>query len=101
MAAFSTILLTGILLLAQGDPSIQARDTLNKGVAAFNTGNYESAIEFFKQAVEKDPNLQTAELFLATAYAQRFVPGVETRENLRVCRQGNRVVQTHTATASR
>jgi hypothetical protein len=46
------LLLTGTSLMAQTSaPSIQARDILNKGVAAFRNGDYDSAIELFKQAV--------------------------------------------------
>jgi tetratricopeptide (TPR) repeat protein len=76
-------LLAGLSITAQTrEPLTQARDTLNKGVAAFRNADYESAIAFFKQAVAMDPNFTTAELYLGTAYAQRFVPGVQTRENL-------------------
>src|SRR5262249_52849476 len=60
---------------------IQARDVLNKGVAAFRSANYQSAVQFFKQAVDLDPNLGVAELYLATAYAQQFVPNAKTSEN--------------------
>src|SRR5262245_55995630 len=79
----ATLLLTGLSLKAQTrEPSRQAQHNLNQGVAAFRNGNYESAIELFRQALEIEPNLNVAELYLATAYSQRFVPGVQTRENL-------------------
>jgi tetratricopeptide (TPR) repeat protein len=81
--------ITGALLLAASfqtsqlpDASTRARDALNKGVSAFRNGEYESAVAFFTQAVQIDPNMSAAELYLATAYAQRYVPGVSTRENL-------------------
>ncbi|HEY2381326.1 MAG TPA: TonB family protein [Terriglobia bacterium] len=74
---------TGMSLMAQTiPPSIQARDILNQGVAAFRNTHYESAIELFKQAVQIDSDFTTAELYLATAYAQLFVPSQQTRENL-------------------
>jgi tetratricopeptide (TPR) repeat protein len=77
------LLLIGLSVTAQiAVPSMQARDNINKGVSAFRNADYESAVEFFKQALQVDPGLMVAELYLATAYAQRFVPGVETRENL-------------------
>lgn len=73
---------SGVFLRAQTpEPLTQARETLNKGVAAFRNADYESAIAFFRQAVDLDPNFMVAELYLATAYAQRFIPGVQTREN--------------------
>jgi tetratricopeptide (TPR) repeat protein len=81
--------MTGALLLAASfqtsqlpDASTRARDALNKGVTAFRNANYESAVAFFTQAVQIDPNMSDAEHYLATAYAQRYVPGVSTRENL-------------------
>src|SRR5947209_5121591 len=43
--------------------------------------HYESAIENFKNAVALDPKLSVAQLYLATAYAQSVVPGVDTPEN--------------------
>jgi tetratricopeptide (TPR) repeat protein len=77
------LLLVGSFLTLQiPDASSQARDALNKGVSAFRNADYESAVAFFTQAVQFDPNMSAAELYLATAYAQRFVPGVRTRENL-------------------
>ena len=73
---------SGLFLRAQTpEPLTQAREILNKGVAAFRNADYESAIAFFRQAVDLDPNFTVAELYLATAYAQRFIPGVQTREN--------------------
>jgi tetratricopeptide (TPR) repeat protein len=77
------LLLTGLSISAQTrEPLTQARDTLNRGVSAFRNTDYESAIALFKQAVELDPDFTVAEVYLATAYAQRFIPGVQTRENL-------------------
>jgi tetratricopeptide (TPR) repeat protein len=77
------LLVSRLSLSAQTSPTaVQARDTLNPGVAAFRNGDYESAIELFKQALTIDPAFTTAELYLATAYSQRFVPGVRNRENL-------------------
>src|SRR5262249_56538241 len=77
------LLLTGLSINAQTrEPSTQARDTLNRGVSAFRNADYESAIALFKQAAALDPDFTVAEVYLATAYAQRFLPGVQTRENL-------------------
>ena len=51
-------------------------------MSAFRNADYEAAIALFKQAVVIDPEFTVAEVYLATAYAQRYVPGVQTRENL-------------------
>lgn len=60
---------------------LQARDNLNKGVRAFRDAHYDNAVKYFQQAVELDPELTTAEIYLATAYAQQFVPGSRDEGN--------------------
>jgi tetratricopeptide (TPR) repeat protein len=64
-----------------GCAKLQARDNLNKGVRAFREAKYEEAVGFFKEAVQLDPSLTNAELYLATAYSQQFIPGAESEEN--------------------
>jgi tetratricopeptide (TPR) repeat protein len=72
---------TAALLSALGCDKLKARDQLNKGVQAYKAANYEQAIEHFKNAVSLDKSLKTAKLYLATAYAQQYVPGVDTPDN--------------------
>jgi tetratricopeptide (TPR) repeat protein len=67
---------------AQDDSKAAARTELNAGVQAFRQANYEEAAGHFEQAVALDPEFVTAHLYLATAYAQTFVPGVDTPENV-------------------
>ena len=73
--------LAALLLFLGGCNKLKARDQLNKGVQAYKNARYELAIEHFKNAVALDPKLLNARLYLATAYAQRYVPGAETPEN--------------------
>jgi len=68
--------------VAQDDPKVAARAELNAGVQAFRQANYEEAVGHFEQAVALDPEFVTAHLYLATAYAQTFAPGVDTPENV-------------------
>ena len=73
-----------VALLALGSVScakLQARDQLIKGQQAFKNAKYESAVDHFKQAMELDPNLTMAELYLGTAYSQQFIPGAQSPEN--------------------
>lgn len=77
LAAFAA-LLQG----ATGCNKLKARDRLNKGVQAYKAAKYEEAIKHFQDAVALDGNLKTAKLYLATAYANQFIPGVESQENL-------------------
>lgn len=71
------------LLSTAGCNKLKARDQLNKGVQSFRGLKYEEAIEHFKNAVNLDSDLKVAKMYLATAYAQQYVPGSETPENLR------------------
>lgn len=70
------------VLSAIGCDKLKARDQLNQGVAAYKNAKYETAIDHFKEAVDLDPSLQNAKLYLATAYAQQYIPGVDSPENL-------------------
>ena len=54
---------------------------LNRGVAAFKTGHYPQAVEFFQQAVSLDPNALNPHLYLATALMSQWIPGAESPEN--------------------
>jgi tetratricopeptide (TPR) repeat protein len=79
--------LAGLLLLLSGVSGcnkLKARDLLNKGVAAFKGGQYDTAIEDFKQAKDLDPGLMNARLYLATAYASQYIPGAPSEQNLRL-----------------
>jgi tetratricopeptide (TPR) repeat protein len=77
MLAFLAIM----ALAATSCAKLQARDNLNKGVRAFRDAHYENAVKYFQQAVELDPDLTTAEIYLGTAYAQQFVPGGRGEDN--------------------
>src|SRR5215467_2620461 len=70
-----------ILLSASGCDKLRARDSLNKGVQAYKNAKYEEAIDHFQQAVALDPSLINARLYLATAFAQQYIPGADTPDN--------------------
>lgn len=72
------------LLLTAGCTKLKARDQLNKGVQSYKNARYEEAIEHFKNAVTLDPSLVNARLYLATAYAQQYIPGADTEDNKRM-----------------
>src|SRR3989337_3853511 len=87
-SAWCALLLIGMLgLSTSACQKLKARDQLNKGVQAYKAAKYQVAIEFFKTAVDLDPQLLNARLYLATAYANQFVPGSEAEENLRIGEQ--------------
>lgn len=71
------------LISAAGCGKLRARDQLNKGVEAYKNSHYEEAINHFQQAVELDPALINARMYLATAFVSQYIPGVDSPENLR------------------
>jgi tetratricopeptide (TPR) repeat protein len=85
--AMAVIAVLAIAFGAAGCAKLKARDLLNKGVAAFRNGQYDAAIEDFKQAKELDPSLINARLYLATAYATEYIPGAPSDDNVRVGQQ--------------
>ncbi|HWY54321.1 MAG TPA: tetratricopeptide repeat protein [Terriglobales bacterium] len=82
------LIAVGVLMLsAAGCNKLRARDQLNKGVASYKNARYEEAIDHFQQAVTLDPSLLNARLYLATAYAQQYIPGVDAEDNNRLGQQ--------------
>jgi tetratricopeptide (TPR) repeat protein len=82
--------LCGVLflaVLASSCAKLRARDQLNKGVAAFRNAAFQPAIMHFKEAVRLDPTLLNARLYLATAYAQQYVPGGDSPDNTKIGEQ--------------
>jgi tetratricopeptide (TPR) repeat protein len=82
--------LWGVLLLALaacGCSRLKARDHLNKGVQDYRNAQFQPAIMHFKEAVRLDPTLLNARLYLATAYAQQYVPGGDSPDNKQIAQQ--------------
>ena len=81
LRACAVVLAIGALMAATGCDKLKARDNLNKGVQAYKNARFEAAIDYFKKAVQLDPGLVNARLYLATAYSQQYIPGADTPEN--------------------
>jgi tetratricopeptide (TPR) repeat protein len=79
---FSLAMLAVVVAAGSGCNKLKARDLLNKGVANFKNGQYDAAVEDFKQAKDLDPSLLNARLYLATAYASQYIPGAPSEENV-------------------
>jgi tetratricopeptide (TPR) repeat protein len=79
----ATVALVALAVLSAGCSKLKARDNLNKGVNSFRSGNYTAAADAFKTAIDLDPDLPSARLYLATAYMTQWVPGSESPDNLR------------------
>ncbi len=84
------ILLAAALLAlfsSVGCDKLRARDQLNKGVESYKNNHYEQAIDHFQQAVQLDPSLINARMYLATAFVSQYIPGVDSPDNLRTAQQ--------------
>jgi tetratricopeptide (TPR) repeat protein len=84
------ILIVGVaalVVVSAGCDKLKARDKLNKGVQAYKAGQFDLAIEDFKQAKDLDPNLTNAGTYLATAYASQYIPGAPSEENVNYGKQ--------------
>lgn len=55
---------------------------MSAGVEAYKSAMYERAVEHFQKALKLDPTFATARLYLATAFAQMYIPGAESADNL-------------------
>ncbi len=73
----AAVLLAAIAALAQN-----ASTELNAGVQAYRSAHYESAIQHFEAALQLEPKLSIAHLYLATAYMGNYIPGSESAENV-------------------
>lgn len=59
-----------------------AQDILvNQGVAAFKSGNYQKAVELFREAAALHPNDVNPHLYLGTALMSQWIPGATSPEN--------------------
>jgi tetratricopeptide (TPR) repeat protein len=66
---------------AKTSAQLAALETLNAGTEEFRNGQYEKAIDDFKDAKHFDPKLLNARLYLATAYASEYIPDGPSDEN--------------------
>jgi tetratricopeptide (TPR) repeat protein len=71
---------------------LKAREHLNQGVQAYIAKKYDEAVGEFKSAIELDPKLVDAYLYLATAYRAQFVPMALSPENLK---RGQQAIATY------
>ena len=90
-----TLAAIGLALLSSlGCDKLKARDQLNKGVKAYKDNHYEQAIDHFQQAVQLDPTLLNARMYLATAYVSQYIPGVDSPDNNRTADEAIKQYQT-------
>jgi TonB family protein len=69
--------------LAAQDP-VDFSGWMDRGVEEFQAAHYSAAVAAFERAVAIAPSNVNAQLYLATANMQQFIPGAESAENLRL-----------------
>ena len=72
-----------LLLSATGCSKLRARDQLNQGVQAYKASHFETAEQHFRNAIDLDPELRVAQLYLATACFSQYAPGVDSADNMK------------------
>jgi TonB family protein len=76
------LLMVATALGAQ-DP-VDSSGWMGRGVQEFQAARYPAAVAAFERAVAIDPSNVSAQLYLATAYMQQFIPDADSPENLRL-----------------
>jgi tetratricopeptide (TPR) repeat protein len=79
-----------VVVLTRFSPTLSAQtasEEMNLGVQAYRNAKYEEAIQHFERCVTLAPENTVAHLYLATAYAQQYIPGAETPDNNRMAEQ--------------
>ena len=86
IACLVAALMLGVLSLGCQDKInyLKARSELNQGVNAFGRSDYAFAAVHFEKAFELDPDLLTAQQYLATSYMMQYIPGGMSEENVAV-----------------
>ncbi|HVP44875.1 MAG TPA: tetratricopeptide repeat protein [Terriglobales bacterium] len=70
--------------LAFATSAQDARSELNAGVEAYKAGRLDEAVTHFQAVVLLEPQLLVGHLYLGTALAQQYVPGVEEPSNKQI-----------------
>ena len=74
-----------------GQSKSEALENLNEGLKAFTAQKYNTAAQFFEEAVRLDPDFEPARMYLATAYTSQFIPG---SPNPKSQEMGNKAIET-------
>jgi tetratricopeptide (TPR) repeat protein len=76
-----------LFIFSTGCNKLRSRDALNHGVQAYKGAKYSEAVDYFKNAVQLDPDNTMPRLYLATAYMSQYIPGAVSPENVQLAKQ--------------
>jgi tetratricopeptide (TPR) repeat protein len=71
-----------LLLSAEGRAQSDFNEELHLGVQAFREAKFDDAVRHFKNATTLQPQHEVAHLYLATALAAEYIPGIDDPENV-------------------
>src|SRR5437867_4842873 len=71
-----------LALSAHGVAQSDFKEELNLGVQAFREAKFDEAVRHFQNATTLEPQHEVAHLYLATALASQYIPGIDEPENL-------------------
>jgi hypothetical protein len=75
------------LLASTGCAKLKARDHLNKGVQAYKNSKFEAGDRPLPASRRARSDADQCPLYLATAFAQQYIPGADTPDNNRYAEQ--------------
>ena len=78
---FAGALVLFVVVLFARQESTENDPELNAGIQAYKDARYKDAKQHFALAVAHDPANVKAHMYLATAYAQEYIPGADSPEN--------------------
>ncbi|SRR6266496_556359 len=69
-------------LSAHGIAQSDFKEELNLGVQAFKAAKFDEAVRHFQNATTLEPRHEVAHLYLASALASEYIPGIDEPENI-------------------
>jgi len=70
-----------LALSAHGIAQSDFKEELNLGVQAFREAKFDDAVRHFQNATTLEPQHEVAHLYLASALASQYIPGIDEPEN--------------------
>lgn len=86
----SVLPLCALLSLSCWAAAEECREALSPGVQLYKQGHYQEAAASFESVAVLHSSCENAWLYLATSYAQQYIPGAEQLENTRLAERSIR-----------
>ena len=70
------------MVSAQAQAPADFQGWMNRGVEAFKIAQYQTAADAFQRAIDLNPGIAAAHLYLATVHMQQWIPGAVSAESI-------------------